>query len=80
LSTASSTSQRLQLGDALEHVLVQEALDEVGGPFSSVTVVIPGACNVAQAQANSGTLEPVDSAMIAQVYDQLIRPHVHDRW
>jgi aryl-alcohol dehydrogenase-like predicted oxidoreductase len=47
-----------------------------------VTVVIPGARNAAQAAANSqaAALEPVDSAAVAAVYDELIRPHVHDRW
>lgn len=47
-----------------------------------VTVVIPGARNVAQAAANSqaAALEPVDSTAVAAVYDELIRPHVHDRW
>ncbi|GAB2821561.1 aldo/keto reductase [Lentzea nigeriaca] len=47
-----------------------------------VTVVIPGARNVEQARANSGAadLEPVDEKAVAAVYDELIRPHVHDRW
>ncbi|MFS8101083.1 aldo/keto reductase [Lentzea alba] len=47
-----------------------------------VTVVIPGARNVSQAAANSGAaaLEPVDGEAVAAVYDELIRPHVHDRW
>ncbi|SDG34344.1 Predicted oxidoreductase [Lentzea fradiae] len=47
-----------------------------------VTVVIPGARNVEQAAANVGAaaLEPVDSKAVEAVYDELIRPHVHDRW
>ncbi|MEV6241001.1 aldo/keto reductase [Lentzea sp. NPDC051838] len=47
-----------------------------------VTVVIPGARNVSQARANSGAadLQPVDGKAVAAVYDELIRPHVHDRW
>ncbi|WP_285747646.1 aldo/keto reductase [Lentzea sp. NBRC 105346] len=47
-----------------------------------VTVVIPGARNVEQARANAtaADLAPVDSAEITRVYDELIRPHVHDRW
>ncbi|MFI6096590.1 aldo/keto reductase [Lentzea sp. NPDC051213] len=47
-----------------------------------VTVVIPGARNVEQARANSQAagLQPVDHAAVAAVYDELIRPHVHDRW
>ncbi|HEX8868677.1 MAG TPA: aldo/keto reductase [Lentzea sp.] len=47
-----------------------------------VTVVIPGARNVEQAQGNShaADLQPVDGEAVAKVYDELIRPHVHDRW
>ncbi|MEU0879057.1 aldo/keto reductase [Lentzea sp. NPDC005914] len=47
-----------------------------------VTVVIPGARNVEQARANAqaADLEPVDEKAVAAVYDELIRPHVHDRW
>jgi aryl-alcohol dehydrogenase-like predicted oxidoreductase len=47
-----------------------------------VTVVIPGARNVEQARANSqaADLQPVDAKAVAAVYDELIRPHVHDRW
>ena len=47
-----------------------------------VTVVIPGARNVEQARANSkaAELQPVDEKAVAAVYDELIRPHVHDRW
>ncbi|TWP45148.1 aldo/keto reductase [Lentzea tibetensis] len=47
-----------------------------------VTVVIPGARNVEQARANSAAAElaPVDSVEIEKIYDELIRPHVHDRW
>jgi aryl-alcohol dehydrogenase-like predicted oxidoreductase len=47
-----------------------------------VTVVIPGARNVEQARANSkaADLQPVDEKAVAAVYDELIRPHVHDRW
>ncbi|MDT7784490.1 MAG: hypothetical protein QOF58_2909 [Pseudonocardiales bacterium] len=47
-----------------------------------VTVVIPGARNVEQARANSraADLQPVDGVAVAKVYDELIRPHVHDRW
>jgi hypothetical protein len=37
---------------------------------------------VEQARANSqaASLEPVDGKAVAEVYDELIRPHVHDRW
>ncbi len=47
-----------------------------------LTVVIPGARNVEQARVNSqaADLEPVDHKAVEAVYDELIRPHVHDRW
>lgn len=50
-----------------------------------VSTVIPGARNPAQASANAaaGELPPLPSeahAAVAEVYDRLIRPHVHDRW
>jgi len=51
----------------------------------AVTVVIPGARNVAQVQSNvaAAELAPVSDAELAvfeQVYDEDIRPQVHDRW
>ena len=50
-----------------------------------VSVVIPGARNPAQALANSavGALPPLPEeaeAVVGAVYDDLIRPLVHDRW
>jgi aryl-alcohol dehydrogenase-like predicted oxidoreductase len=50
-----------------------------------VSVVIPGARNPAQARANAAAadLQPLpdgDLAAIRHVYDELIRPSVHDRW
>lgn len=50
-----------------------------------VTVVIPGARNAEQARANAEAAElaPLDdaaSAGVRRVYDERIRPHVHDRW
>ncbi|MEV1290173.1 aldo/keto reductase [Micromonospora sp. NPDC049679] len=51
----------------------------------AVTVVIPGARNPEQARANvaAAALAPLSaeaSATITTVYDELIRPQVHDRW
>ncbi len=51
----------------------------------AVSVVIPGARNGAQAGANAAaaSLPPLDEATlaaVAEVYDDLIRPQVHDRW
>ncbi|SHF62430.1 Predicted oxidoreductase [Kaistia soli DSM 19436] len=53
--------------------------------FDAVTVAIPGAKNEAQARANAeaATLAPLDAATMAAlktIYDEDIRPHVHQRW
>ncbi|QYC43752.1 General stress protein 69 [Nonomuraea coxensis DSM 45129] len=50
-----------------------------------VSVVIPGARNPAQAAANAAAagLAPLPAATLEavdEVYDELIRPQVHDRW
>jgi aryl-alcohol dehydrogenase-like predicted oxidoreductase len=50
-----------------------------------VSVVIPGARNPAQAQSNAAVagLEPLTEAQqaaVREIYDELIRPQVHDRW
>ncbi|MEV6301653.1 aldo/keto reductase [Actinoplanes sp. NPDC051861] len=50
-----------------------------------LTVVIPGARNPEQARANAAAadLSPLPAEtreMIAAVYDELIRPQVHDKW
>ncbi|MFI5958772.1 aldo/keto reductase [Cryptosporangium sp. NPDC051539] len=50
-----------------------------------VSSVIPGARSAAQARDNAavGELSPLPEeahAAVAEVYDRLIRPHVHDRW
>ena len=57
-----------------------ELLDQAG-----VTVVIPGARNPEQARANAAVagLPPLSEEAIAgvrEVYDELIRPQVHDKW
>lgn len=51
----------------------------------AVTAVIPGARNPAQAKANADAallpeLSADDLAVVADVYDQYIKPQVHDRW
>ncbi|WP_305786784.1 aldo/keto reductase [Symbioplanes lichenis] len=51
----------------------------------AVTVVIPGARNAGQARANAATaaLTPLPAEAhetVQAVYDELIRPQVHDRW
>jgi aryl-alcohol dehydrogenase-like predicted oxidoreductase len=50
-----------------------------------VTVVIPGARNAEQARGNAAAeaLAPLGDevhAKVTAVYDELIRPHVHQRW
>lgn len=50
-----------------------------------VSTVIPGARNAEQARANAGAaaLAPIDDATaegLREIYDEAIRPHVHDRW
>jgi aryl-alcohol dehydrogenase-like predicted oxidoreductase len=50
-----------------------------------VSVVIPGARNPEQARQNaaSAALEPLSAeqlAGVADTYERLISPHVHDRW
>ncbi len=49
------------------------------------SVVIPGARNSEQARQNAAAadLDPLTDdqlAGVAEIYDRLIRPHVHDRW
>jgi aryl-alcohol dehydrogenase-like predicted oxidoreductase len=51
----------------------------------AVTVIIPGARNTEQANGNAAAadLAPLGDevhAAIREVYDELIRPHVHNRW
>ena len=53
--------------------------------FEAVTCAIPGAKTAAQARENvaATSLPPLDSdtmARVRQVYDDLIRPHVHGSW
>jgi aryl-alcohol dehydrogenase-like predicted oxidoreductase len=50
-----------------------------------VSAVIPGARNPGQARANAAVagLDPLGEqaqAAVAEVYDRLVRPHVHHRW
>ena len=60
---------------ALRWILMNEA----------VSVVIPGARNAAQAEANAkaADLAPLSAevmAATADIYDRLVAPHVHQRW
>ena len=53
--------------------------------FDAVTVAIPGAKNAAQARANTQAgdlpaLSPSTMAQLKAIYDEDIKPHVHQRW
>ena len=53
--------------------------------FDAITVVIPGAKNISQAQANAAASDQPQMshalrAGIGAVYNELIKPHVHHRW
>ncbi len=53
--------------------------------FDAVTVAIPGAKNATQARANAQAADrpALSQSVMAEVkaiYDEDIRPHVHQRW
>ncbi|TYB51974.1 aldo/keto reductase [Nonomuraea sp. PA05] len=67
-------------GVSMAQFALRWVLDQEG-----VSVVIPGARNPGQARANAAAdaVPPLDAATLAavrDVYDELIRPQVHDRW
>lgn len=67
-------------GATLAQFALRWIIDQPG-----VSVVIPGARNAEQAHANAAAadLEPLDQdthKAVQAVYDELIRPQVHDRW
>jgi aryl-alcohol dehydrogenase-like predicted oxidoreductase len=67
-------------GATMAQFALRWILDQAG-----LTVVIPGARNPAQARANAAAADlPVLPApthtSVAETYDALIRPQVHDRW
>jgi aryl-alcohol dehydrogenase-like predicted oxidoreductase len=67
-------------GASTAQLALRWILDQPG-----VSVVIPGARNASQARANAAAANlaalPVEShAAVRAVYDDLIRPLVHDRW
>ncbi|WP_100444066.1 aldo/keto reductase [Glycomyces xiaoerkulensis] len=67
-------------GMSMAQFALRWILDQPG-----VSVVIPGARNAAQAEGNAAAagFAPLPSrthAEVAAVYDELIRPQVHDRW
>ena len=67
-------------GATMAQLALRWMLDQPG-----VSVVIPGARNAEQARANAAAaalapLGPDALATVHAVYDELIRPQVHDRW
>ena len=53
--------------------------------FDAVTVAIPGAKNAAQARANARAAEQpalsdADMATLKRIYEEDIKPHVHQKW
>ncbi|MDX6208577.1 MAG: hypothetical protein QOE24_968 [Frankiales bacterium] len=67
-------------GHPMAQLALRWIIDQPG-----VSVVIPGARNTGQAQGNAlaaGSPALTDDQLIAirEVYDRLVRPHVHHRW
>jgi aryl-alcohol dehydrogenase-like predicted oxidoreductase len=67
-------------GAAMAQFALHWIVDQPG-----VSVVIPGARSADQARANAASadlpsLSAEQLAAVSGIYDELIRPHVHDRW
>jgi aryl-alcohol dehydrogenase-like predicted oxidoreductase len=80
LEAVRRLSPLVPAGATMAQWALRFVLDQPG-----VSVVIPGARNPQQARANAAAaaLPPLsadDLAAVAAVYDELIRPSVHDRW
>jgi aryl-alcohol dehydrogenase-like predicted oxidoreductase len=70
----------LRPDEAMARFAIRWIVDQPG-----VSVVIPGARNPEQARSNAAaaTADPLTDEQLAgvrEVYDRLVRPHVHDRW
>jgi aryl-alcohol dehydrogenase-like predicted oxidoreductase len=70
----------LRPDEAMARFALRWIVDQPG-----VSVVIPGARNPEQARSNAAaaTAPPLTDDQLAgvrEVYDRLVRPHVHDRW
>ena len=80
LAAVSELKSLLDPGQSLAQFALRWVIDQSG-----VSTVIPGARNTEQARANaaSASLPPLRDEQIAgvrDVYDRLVRPHVHHRW
>ncbi|MEV6633400.1 aldo/keto reductase [Actinoplanes sp. NPDC051470] len=83
-ATGLATVERLRPlvrdGETMAQLALRWVIDQPG-----VTVVIPGARNPEQARANAAVagLPPLDPEVLQAVrgiYDEVVRPQVHDRW
>jgi aryl-alcohol dehydrogenase-like predicted oxidoreductase len=80
VAAARELSELLDPGQTLAQFALRWVIDQPG-----VSTVIPGARNPEQATANvaAASLPPLRDEQLAgvrDVYDRLIREHVHDRW
>jgi aryl-alcohol dehydrogenase-like predicted oxidoreductase len=80
VAAARELSQLLQDGQTLPQFALRWVIDQPG-----VSTVIPGARTADQARANAAVaaLPPLSADQLAgvrDVYDRLLRSHVHDRW
>jgi len=80
LAAAHELAALLDPGQSLAQFALRWVIDQPG-----VSTVIPGARNPEQARANAAAasrppLRDTQLAGVRDVYDRLLRPHVHDRW
>ena len=80
LAAARELAAIVPPGETLAQFALRWVIDQPG-----VTTVIPGARNTGQAQGNASAagLPPLtddELAAVRDVYDRLVRPHVHHLW
>ncbi|MGP0049622.1 MAG: aldo/keto reductase [Solirubrobacteraceae bacterium] len=80
LAAVDELAALLDPGQQLAEFALRWVIDQSG-----VSTVIPGARNPEQARANAASassppLRGTQLAGVRDVYDRLLRPHVHDRW
>jgi aryl-alcohol dehydrogenase-like predicted oxidoreductase len=80
VAAARELTELVDPGMTLAQFALRWVIDQDG-----VSTVIPGARNAQQARANAqaaslAALRPEQLAGVQDVYDRLIRRHVHDRW
>jgi aryl-alcohol dehydrogenase-like predicted oxidoreductase len=80
LTAVGELKALLDPGQSLAQFALRWVIDQPG-----VSTVIPGARNPEQARGNaaSASLPPLSEEQLSgvrEVYDRLLRPHVHDRW